>query len=111
MASAELANSGDSDFQANEGPFVSATAAAIASAEQDPRLAGGDYEVRLLRIPALYFMALWLKDNRGDGDVLIPLVPIPPPFDAGHTYPPGDVLSELAAEARKRRQDGDDIGG
>ncbi|WP_281274408.1 hypothetical protein [Allorhizocola rhizosphaerae] len=37
--------------------------------------------------------------------------PAPRPFDAGHTYPPGDVLPELAAEAHKRRQAGDDIGG
>src|SRR5215471_8534737 len=44
----------------NEGPFVSATAEAVTAAEALPQVAGADFDLRLLRVPALYFMALWL---------------------------------------------------
>ncbi|MGH3927490.1 MAG: triple tyrosine motif-containing protein, partial [Pseudonocardiaceae bacterium] len=66
------------------------------------RLAAGDYEVRLLRIPALYFVALWLKDEKGRDDILIPLDPAPAPFEPGRSYRPDEVLAELAASARTR---------
>jgi len=91
-----------SGFQANEGPYVESTAAAIARAEADPDLARDDYEVRVLRIPALYFMGVWLKNERGGADVLIPLDPAPSGLEAGRTFTPEDVLSALAAPARAR---------
>lgn len=109
VASAEVADPEDgSGFQANEGPFVAATADAIARAEEDPRLADGRYELRLLRVPALYLMALWLKDEDGGGDLLIPLDPAPPPFEAGQAVPPEKLLAELSGQARARlAQDGE----
>lgn len=102
VSSAEIADEDGTGFQANEGPYVVATADAIARAEDDPDLADGDYEIRLLRIPALYFVALWLRDVRGDHDVLVPLDPAPAPFEPGRRYRPDDVLAELAASARTR---------
>src|SRR5512134_1473723 len=48
IASAEVADQDGSGFQANEGPYVESTAAAIERAEGDPELADDDYEVRLL---------------------------------------------------------------
>jgi hypothetical protein len=109
VASAEITER-DRAFQANEGPYVEATATAIAAAERNPRFADGEYEVRVLRIPALYFMALWLKDERGSSDVVIPLAPAPAPLEPGQPYTPEDVLSQLAPSARQRLQV-DDIGG
>jgi hypothetical protein len=109
VASAEIAER-DGAFQANEGPYVEATATAIVAAERNPRLADGEYEVRVLRIPALYFMALWLRDERGAGDVVIPLAPAPAPLEPGQPYPPEDVFSQLASGARRRLQV-DDVGG
>jgi hypothetical protein len=52
---------------------VESTAAAIAQAESDPELARADYEIRVLRIPALYFIGLRLKNEQSELDVLIPL--------------------------------------
>jgi hypothetical protein len=102
IASAELAGEG-AEFQATEGPFVAATASAIAEAERDPELAKADYEVRLLRIPALYFVGLWLKREGGGGDdVVIPLEPAPAGFDAGRRYAPAELLPLLAERARVR---------
>lgn len=93
-------------FQLNEGPFVAATAAAITRAEAEPELADGDYELRMLRVPALYFVALWLRGVDGHDDVVIPLDPAPPPFEPGRRYAPEAVLSELTDQARRRHQFG-----
>jgi hypothetical protein len=104
IASAEVADqeTGSAGFQATEGPYVESTAAAIEQAEGDSDLAGGDYEVRVLRIPALYVMALWLKDERGVADVLIPLDPTPATLEAGRKYAPAELGSVLAEAARAR---------
>jgi hypothetical protein len=110
ISSAEITAPDGAGFQANEGPFVAASAAAIAQAEADPELSAHDYELRLLRIPALYFVALWLRDDHDhDHDVLIPLDPAPAPFEAGRKYRPGEVLAELASMARERLRF-DDVG-
>jgi hypothetical protein len=103
IAAAELTDQDKgSGFQANEGPYVESTAAAIAQAETDPDLANDDYEVRLLRIPALYVMALWLKNQQDETDVVIPLDPAPAPLEAGRKYSPAEVLSALLEPARAR---------
>jgi hypothetical protein len=108
VSSAEVTPEGGA-FQANEGPFVAATLAAIEQAEQDPELTDGRYELRLLRIPALYLMALWLKDDDGDGDLVIPLDPSPEPLEAGRHYRPDELVAELARMA-EARSEFDDIG-
>jgi hypothetical protein len=96
-------------FQANEGPYVEATAIAIARAEEDPDLAGDDYEVRLLRIPALHFVGLWLKSDRDGADGVIPLDPAPAHIEPGRIHTPDALFSTLASHAR-RVSAFDDIG-
>lgn len=111
IASAELATDDrGSGFHSNEGPYVEATAEAIARADEDPELADGDYEVRLLRIPGLYFMGIWLKHERGGTDVVIPLEPAPSPFEARRKYSPEELISTLREPARTRLAF-DDTGG
>jgi hypothetical protein len=102
VASAELADDEGSGFQVNEGPLVESTAAAIEHAETDPELGGSDYEVRVLRVPGLYFTALWLKNEQDGADVVIPLQPAPAPFMAGRKYAPVEIRSLLAEAARAR---------
>jgi hypothetical protein len=85
-----------------EGPFADATARAIERAEEDPRLADGEYELRALRVPGLYLMAVWLKDLNGDGDVVIPLDPAPAPLEAGRSYGLQELEPELASMSRER---------
>jgi hypothetical protein len=111
IASAELADQDESSrVQANEGPYVESTAAAIAQAEEDPELADGAYEVRVLRIPALYFMGIWLKNEQEGTDVVIPLTPAPAPLDALRKYTPDEVLTALREPARDRLAF-DEVGG
>jgi hypothetical protein len=85
-----------------EGPFVEATARAIESAEQDPELSDGEYELRTLRVPGLYLMAVWLKDLNGDGDVVIPLAPAPAPLEAGKSYRLHELEPTLERMSRQR---------
>jgi len=101
VSSAEV-TPGGGGFQANEGPFVAATLAAIEEAERDPDLTDGRYELRVLRIPALYLMALWLKDDDGDGDLVIPLAPAPEPLEPKRRYQPDELMGALAAMVKAR---------
>lgn len=103
IASAETVTSPDDGqevfSQLTEGPFVEATAAAITAVRALPQLGVGTFELRLLRIPALYLMALWLHPSLGVGDLLVPLAPTPV-GTAGVPSPAGDLLQQLNQRAR-----------
>lgn len=110
VAAAETVPSGPGDshvFSAfNEGGFVGSTAEAIRAAEQLPETQQGDFELRLLHVPALHVMALWLhtaKDGGGQeatpGDLLIPLAPSPVQTPAGRPAPAEALLQELTSSA------------
>lgn len=86
----------------NRGPFVAATARARKAAARLAAVRDSDVEVRLLRIPALYVMALWLKPRDGGDDIVIPLDPAPPFLEAKHAYAEAEFLAALAAPARER---------
>lgn len=85
----------------NRGPFVEATHAGIREAERLPPVQSGSFELRLLRIPALYIAALWLKDIADDADTIIPLAPAPNYLTPGQTYSVQAFL-ELARRAAQR---------
>jgi hypothetical protein len=88
----------------NEGPFVAATAQALVQIDQRPEVARGNYEIRLLKVPALYVVALWLKDLNSDSDLVVPLSPTPPYLVPGRTYAHTDFLELLVKPARQRLQ-------
>ncbi|GAA3814582.1 hypothetical protein ACFS5L_35980 [Streptomyces phyllanthi] len=83
-----------------EGPYVAATELALRQAEsvQQP------YQARLLSVPELYMLTLWLHgDCTADGatghpaatDLLVPLTPAPPGIAANHPYQVADLLPVL----------------
>jgi hypothetical protein len=107
IASAETTEAPDgtqvlSNF--TEGRFVNATATAVNAAHALPQLAAAGFELRLLRIPALYLMALWLH---GPSDLLIPLDPSPI-GKVGQIVPPAELFNELARQARAKTPPGHD---
>ena len=107
VASAELRDpDAGTGFVATEGPFVRETAVAVADAERMPEVNGGEYELRLLRMPSAYLMALWLRDRQGEADLLIPLAPAPPGLEPRVRYSPDDLL-ELLQKSAGRRSDTD----
>ena len=108
VASAEVAVDGKGavgEFDhVNEGPFVKATADAQRAAAKLPQVRDGNVEARVVRIPALYVMALWLKDLDGDDDVVIPMAPAPPFLEANRPYTEREFLKALAGPAKARSQ-------
>jgi hypothetical protein len=84
--------------QYNQGPFAAATADVLATVRASDQVRDADVEARVLRIPALHFMAVWLL--AAGGDTLVPLAPAPPGIEAGRSYPVKELLATLAAQAR-----------
>lgn len=81
----------------NEGPFVIGTETALVLAEADPTVAKGSFALGLLRIPALYVVALWLRgEKKSEGtDWFVPVAPAPEPLVAGVLTRPGDFIKAL----------------
>lgn len=80
-----------------EGPYVTSTERALTQAEA----LSSPYQPRLLCVPGLYMMTLWLHaDVESDGtgavpgpaDVLVPLSPAPPGIAANRPYRAADLL-------------------
>jgi hypothetical protein len=104
LASAEtvLAGQGnDHVFSAfNEGRLVAATADAIRIARELPDVNHGDFELRLLSVPGLYFTAVWAHEPQGARDLLLPLTPSFVDAPAGQPVLASRLLDELASKAR-----------
>jgi hypothetical protein len=107
-----LMNAGDDAFatsevtgstvtQINEGPFVQGTASAMIAAEGLDAVRTRDYELRLLRIPALYTLAVWLTAP-GD-DILVPAAPATPPLVPNQPYNEAQFTAALLPLATKRK--------
>jgi len=91
------------------GPFTEATIEALAAAEQLPQVAAADYELRLLKIPAVYLVALWLHGAKDD--ILIPMGDPPGGLKKNRPYTEAAVIKALRGivEQTKRFQDAYDL--
>lgn len=83
----------------DEGPFVESMVAGVTFAEEFEASRGGDYELRLLSVPSLYLIALWLH---GADDLLVPLAPTPGGLDTQHAYTEEEILSSLSDLIQRR---------
>jgi hypothetical protein len=100
VAAVELpaAEAGRASALVNRGPFVESTVAALTAAEGHDRVASEKFELRLLRVNALYLVALWLHAAEKGSGLFIPLEPAPAPLEAGRVYEGSEfeaALSEL----------------
>ncbi len=90
------------------GPYLASTERALRQAESLP----ADFQGRLLSVPGLYMLCLWLHgdpvagdDARpGPADPLIPLAPAPPGVAAHRLYRAGDLLPLLAVRLTPREE-------
>ncbi|MFE6776912.1 hypothetical protein [Streptomyces sp. NPDC057702] len=82
--------------QVNYGPFVAGIAQALRVAEGAEREV--DAESRLLHVPALHLIAVWLRATTGE-DRLIPADPAPEGIDAGRLYRADTLLPTLTTLA------------
>ncbi|MEV6674233.1 hypothetical protein [Streptomyces sp. NPDC051162] len=83
-----------------EGPYLTSTELAVRQAEELPT----PYQPRLLSVPELYMLTLWLHGDLaadaasglpGPGDLLVPLAPAPPGIAAHRAHRFSDLLSVL----------------
>jgi hypothetical protein len=74
-------------------PFTAATVQALNRAEQSPFTAGMNYEVRFLKIPPVYFAALWLHAPKDD--ILVPLREPPGRLESNREYKEPEVIAAL----------------
>jgi hypothetical protein len=103
LAAAELkvgAAEGRLEFSnLNRGLFVGSTIEGVARAEDMAVVRDNDFELRLLDIPSLYVVALWLH---GDSEILIPLPPSRPELEQFTPYSEEEVIARLRQPARER---------
>jgi hypothetical protein len=65
-------------------------------------VASADYEVRMLRFPSLSLYCFWLvAPYGGDGDLLVPIPPVPSRIDPERVYGAAELLSLLRPRAEK----------
>lgn len=103
VGAVEVADSGTGHPVARftEGPFTTCTDAAVATVRTLPQIERGYYELRLLHIPGLYTVALWLADLVGWQDLLVPLAPAPPGVQPLRPYPAEELADLLGSRGRR----------
>lgn len=84
------------------GPFASATVEALSAAERLPQVVRADYELRLIRIPAVYFVALWL--HGANDDIIVPMGNPPGRLKANEPYGEAAVIGALRGPADQARR-------
>lgn len=101
VASAET-RSGAADnhtfSQVNDGPFVRGTVRAFEVAEEVAGEQPSEMELRLLHVPAIYLMAVWLQPARTEdagGSIFIPIAPTPRAMEANRPYGEDEFAGRL----------------
>lgn len=109
VAASDVDVSGDAPVvnAMNYGPFVEGLARAGGAQEAAGSQAGGggeaDLEERVLQVPGVYFVGLWLhNDADPTQDTVIPASPAPPGLAADQAYRVQDVLRVLSGLAEQR---------
>lgn len=85
----------------NVGPFVGGTVDALSVAEQIAHPDERQLELRLLNVPALYLMSVWLRPSEegAEDGVFVPISPAPPGFEANRPYDRGEFTEALGSAA------------
>lgn len=83
-------------------PFTGATIEALTAAERMPKVAKADYELRLLKVPAVYLIALWLHGR--DADILVPMGDPPGGLKKNRAYSEASVIRALRSTVERTRQ-------
>ncbi len=84
------------------GPFTAATVEALHAAERMPKVAAANYDMRLLKIPAVYLAALWLHAD--NDDILIPMGNPPGGLKKNRPYTEKAVIKALQPVVEQTKQ-------
>ena len=88
--------------QLNYGAFASATLEEINKVVDNRQFQKGSYELRVLRVPALYVTALWLKDLQNNQDIVIPIPPTNTCLKPSEEYTPSKFIQLLHQPAQQK---------
>jgi hypothetical protein len=100
---AKAAKGGGLEFAGlTHGPFTGATVDGLHAAERLPQVEKADYELRLLKVPAVYLVALWLHGN--DEDILVPIGQPPAGLKKNRAYTEARVLRALRATVARTKE-------
>jgi len=91
----------------NQGPYSSAPVEQIEALRQREHSEDEDFEIRILRIPEVYLVALWLHSLKSD--IIIPVAPTPPYVVAGRDYSPSQLGESLSAVVASLSQQPPDV--
>jgi hypothetical protein len=80
--------------------FTPAIRQALAAAQDDPRVRADDFEARLLRVPALKLLAVWLH-AAGAEDLFAPVAPTAVEAAPGELYSADDFRGRLREAASR----------
>ena len=86
----------------NSGPFVAGTIAALAGLSTDPAFAKGDWEIRMIRVPALYIMAVWAHEKNSGNDIIRVTAPVPDYLDQKKSYTWNEFRAALEEPAKQK---------
>ena len=84
------------------GPFTGATVDGLHAAERLPQVEKADYELRLLKVPAVYLVALWL--HGGNEDLLVPIGQPPAGLKKNRAYTEAGVIRALRATVARTKE-------
>jgi hypothetical protein len=90
----------------NRGPFVAALPDAVRAAAALEPVQQQDFELRVIRIPSVYEMAVWLRNLQAGEDLFVPMKP-GPAFGPSSARAPAvmvarDFQADLREKARRR---------
>jgi hypothetical protein len=86
----------------HQSPFANETLVALRQAEQMEKVKKGDYELRYLKIPAVYFAAVWL--HGASDDILIPLAPAPAGIKENQPQSENQIIKQLKPLVQKTKK-------
>ena len=87
---------------AGDDRFSPAIREALAVADQDPRVRDHDYEARLLRVPALSLLALWLHSG-SSLDLFVPVGRPAPGIERNRLYEDEEFMAAVRSAAEQAR--------
>lgn len=93
---------GGVEFQSvsQNGPYVEGVDQAIRFAESAAATVSPSYEIRLLQIPGLYIIAIWLHGSADE--LFIPVNPAPAPLQSNRIYTERQFFQPLPSMAQSR---------
>ena len=90
-----------------DNPHASAVQQELTRLQADSVITQGSYDLALLRVPALFTVAIWLQDKAGHADLIVPVAPTDPALQSGRRYSPADFIAAARPSAVQKLSDTD----